>query len=161
MKIKILVQVLIKIIQQLVSGITGGGQSAPDIFHREIFADLLRKIGQGREGGKKKGQWRGKFEREEVENFYGRGKDMKMSRGPLFLFFFCHFLKQPKFVWGPTKTDNFTGKNHISQREKIGKLTLPSLKNIPFMPRAAFNIIHIWSVNFMQHYVLYLVKCTA
>ena len=58
------------------SGITGGGrgtecQSGPRIFHREIFADLPGKRGQGRKGTKRENAGRekeGKFEREEVEN---------------------------------------------------------------------------------------------
>ena len=49
----------------LCSGVTwggGGDRVPPDIFHWEIFTDLLGKEGQGR-----KGKWRGKegkFERE-------------------------------------------------------------------------------------------------
>ena len=33
----------------MISGTTGrGGQSAPDIFHQEIFADLSGKKGEGK-----------------------------------------------------------------------------------------------------------------
>ena len=46
----------------------------------------------------------------------------------------CHSFKQLKFVW--CLWTILTGKNHISRLEKIGKLTLPPLKNIPLTPLA-------------------------
>ena len=55
------------------SGVTGGGgRVPPGIFHREVFADLPGKKGQGRNG-----KWRGKegkFERKRCKIENGREK---------------------------------------------------------------------------------------
>ena len=42
----------------------------------------------------------------------GRGKGMKMSRGPHF--FACHFLKPLKFFWGVPKWKFLTVKKHFT-----------------------------------------------
>ena len=68
----------------------------------------------------KQGKNEGKFEREEAEIENGRGKSVKMSRGPP-LFFACYFLKPLKCVWGLPKWTMFTGKNLILRIWSCGK----------------------------------------
>ena len=72
------------------------------------------------------------------------GEIMKMIRG---LFFACHFLKPLKLVSGLPKWTIFTGKKHISCREKIRKSDF--VKHSSYAAGCMFYIIS---------YVLSLVK---
>ena len=94
----------------------GGRQSAPCHFS---LGNLCWPTGRKR-----------KIEMEEVEMKNGRGKILKMTIG-LFFFFACHFLKPLKFIWGLPEWAIFTRKRHISRQEKLGKVTLSPLENIP------------------------------
>ena len=109
-----------------------GEEFPPDIFHREIFADLPGKRGP-RKKGKKGKRWgkEGQFEREEVENWKWKMKKVwKWVEDLFFFFFFFFFFCWPLFgtteiYLRSTKMDNFTGKSHIFHAgKKSGKLTL-------------------------------------
>ena len=151
-----------------------GGQSAPDIFHWEVFAEKTGKNEARKKGGK------GNMERKrrkisnlgrggKIEN--GRGEGMKMSRMSrvLCLFvclcvclFFCifagHFLKPLQFVWGLPKWTIFTGKNHISHWEKIRKTYFaPSKKYSSLRPWLGSNMF-ILTMLALSHVKLTIYK---
>ena len=53
-----------------------------------------------------------------------------------FFFFFCHFSKTLKFVLGLTKWEFSNRKKYFTPGKKLGKMTLPPLKNILLTPLA-------------------------
>ena len=59
-----------------------------------------------------------------------------MRRGPFNLFFFCLFTFQNdrNLFWVYQNREFSNGKKHFTLGKKSGKMTLPSLKNIPVMP---------------------------
>ena len=75
--------------------IWGWAECPPDIFQREIFADLPEKEGPGR-----KGKWRGKGGKFEGKTWKLKkeGKSMKLFVC-LSIFFLVTFLKPLNFVW--------------------------------------------------------------
>ena len=114
-------------------GEEGRGRVPPDIFHREIFFDLL-----------------------EIEN--GRGKIKKVSRGPvsflnfIYLFICLSPFETTEICLGSTKMDYFfTGKKHISSQEKIGESDLPPpppkiflILNIPLIISIQVQPGYLW-----------------
>ena len=127
------VAALVIIATSVYSGVTGGaagdrGQGAgaecpPDVFHREIFADLGEKRGkEERENGKEKKEYL-KGKRWKIEN--GRGKSMKML-----VTFWNHWN-----LFGVYQNGQFLpGKGIFHAGRKSRKVTLLPLKNIALTP---------------------------
>ena len=118
------------------NGITGRGSECPlRHFSPGNFCWPTGKNRARKKGKKgKMGRKEGKFERKEVKIWKWKGKRYENEQRTFF-FFPPHFLKSPKFVWGLPEWTIFTGKNHISRRQKIGKTEFaPSEKYSSFAP---------------------------
>ena len=111
-----------------------GGRVPPEVLHQGIFADLLRKERQGKRANGEQKEEHCKREGGNLKADPGKKyESMKMGRGTFF--FFCFLLFETEICFGSTKMENFYREKacHAS-RKKLGKVTLPPLKNILLTP---------------------------
>ena len=121
----------------LSSGVTGGGREGG--FHREIFVDLPRKQRQKKmengEEKKKNCEREGGKLKMEVEEVWKWGEDLFFLSFFLLLLLLLLSLFEITKIWGIPKWKIFYRRKSIFHAEnKLGKVTLPPLKNIPVTP---------------------------
>ena len=139
-----------------------GGIVPPDVFHREIFDDLLEKWRQ-----RKKGKWRRKTGK------LGKGRwEIRIEGEEVWKWaedFFFSLFETTEICLGYTKMENFYRKKHISRREKIGNSDFaPSEKYSSYTTGFLDNLIQhnhtfefkifMWKCKFM-HCAGFLLLC--